>query len=86
MAGLGGAGTAVEPAVFYLGAARELVETIALYAPARLNESRMVGLYNERAAGIARHAAQLAQTKGDRRTQEAAEQLVQRCQEALAKR
>lgn len=86
VATLGGAGTGVEPAVFYLGAARELVESIELFGPDRLNELRMVGLYNERAAGIARHAAQLAQAKGDRRTQEAAEQLVQRCQEALAKR
>ncbi len=83
---LGGAGTAVEPAAFYLGAARELVEAVALFGSDRLNETRMVGLYYERAAGVARHAAQLAQAKGDRRTQEEAEALVERCQEALAKR
>jgi hypothetical protein len=46
----------------------------------------MARLFYERAAGLGRHAAQLAQSKGDRRTQEEAEALVQRCQQALAKR
>jgi hypothetical protein len=83
---LGGAGTAIEPAVFYLGASRELVETVPLFSPDKLNEGRMAELYYERAAAIGRYAAQLAQTKGDRRTQKEAEALVQRCQQALAKR
>jgi hypothetical protein len=83
---LGGAGKAVEPAVVFLGTARELVETLALYAPDKLNEPRMTGLYYERAAGLARHAAELAKPKGDQRTQQEAEALVQRCQQALAQR
>jgi hypothetical protein len=83
---LGGAGSAIEPAVFFLGAAREVAEAVALFGPERLNELQMARLFHERAAGLARHAAQLAQSKGDRRTQEEAETLVQRCQEALARR
>ena len=83
---LGGAGTPVEPAAFFLGAARELVEGVGLFGPERLSEAQMARLFYERAAGLARHAAQLAQSKGDRRTQEEAEALVQRCQQALAKR
>ncbi len=81
---LGGAGSAIEPAVFFLGAARELVELNALFGPDKLNEMQMVRLFHERAAGLGRHAAQLAQARGDRRTQEEAEALVQRCQQALA--
>ncbi|MGH9779452.1 MAG: hypothetical protein ACRD5I_13675, partial [Candidatus Acidiferrales bacterium] len=83
---LGGAGNSVEPAAFFLGAARELVEGVGLFGLDRLNEAQMTRLFYERSAGLARHAAQLAQTKGDRRTQEEAEALIQRCQEALAKR
>jgi len=83
---MGGTGAAVEPAVLFLGVARELVEAVDLYDPKRLDETQMTRLYHERAAGLARHAAQLAQAKGDGSTQKEAEALVRRCQEALARR
>ena len=83
---VGGSGTAVEPAVFYLGAARDLLETIELFGPEKLNEPHMTRLFYERAAGFARHAAQRAQAKGDQKSRQEAEAVIQRCQEALAKR
>jgi hypothetical protein len=83
---LGGAGAPIEPGTFFLGAARELVERITLFGPDRLNEAQMTRLFHERAAALARHAAELAKSKGDPRTQQEAEALIQRCQEALAQR
>ena len=84
--GAPGTQTDIEPAVFYLGAAQELVRLTDIFRPEALDERRMTRLLLERAATLARQAAQLAQAKGDRKTQASAEQLLQQYEGALKKR
>ena len=67
----------VQPAVFYLGAAQVLVRLTDIFRPEALDDRRMAQLLHERAATLARQAGQLAQSKGDQKTQTAAEQLLQ---------
>ena len=84
--GAPGTQTDIEPAVFYLGAAQELVRLTDIFRPEALDERRMTQLLLERAATLARQAGQLAQARGDRKTQASAEQLLQQYEGALKKR
>ena len=84
--GTPGNDTDIEPAVLYLGAARELVRLTDIFRPEALDERRMTQLYLERAATLARQAAELAQARGDQKTQAGAEQLLQECEGAFKKR
>lgn len=73
----------LDPAAFYLGAARELVEIIKIYSPEALGDKRLTRLYHQRAAALARRAAQLAEEKGNSRVQEEAGRLLRQLQQAL---
>ncbi len=84
--GAPGAPTDIEPAVFYLGAAQELVRLTEIFRPEALDERRLTQLFLERAATLARQAGQLAQARGDRKTQASAEQFLQQYEGAPKKR
>lgn len=84
--GLSGAEIEVEPAVFFLGAAQELVRMTSLFRAEALGEQRLTQLTLERAATLARQAEQLAQTGGNPKVQAEAGQVLRQCEEALKKR
>ncbi len=84
--GAPGAETEAEPAVFFLGAAQELVRMTSLFRPEALDERQLTQLSLERAATLARQAEQLAQTSGNQKVQAEAGQVLRQCEEALKKR
>jgi hypothetical protein len=86
LTGRTGAPAEAEPAVFYLGAAQVLVRLADIFRPEALDEQRMTQLLRERAATLARQAAQLAQAAGDQKTQAGAEQLLQQVEGVQKKR
>ncbi|MFQ5777649.1 MAG: hypothetical protein ACE5IP_06540, partial [Terriglobia bacterium] len=73
----------LDPAAFYLGAARELVEITKIYSPEALGDKRLTRLYHERAAALARRAAQLAEEKGDSKLRDEAGQFLHHLQQTL---
>ncbi len=81
-----GSQSEVQPAVFYLGAAQVLARLTEIFRPEALDEQRMTQLLRERAATLARQAAQLAQAAGDQKTQAGAEQLLQQVEGVQKKR
>ena len=82
----GGAEAEVEPAVFFLGAAKELVRLASLFQHEALNERALSRLSLERAATLARQAEQLAQAAGNQKIQAEAGEILRQCEEALKKR
>lgn len=73
----------VEPANFYLGAARELLNLSSIYRPEALRDPRMFRLFHERAAAAAARAAQRAAEIGNDRIRDESEQLQRHCQTVL---
>lgn len=84
--GAPGTETEVEPALFFLGAAQELVRMTSLFRPEALDERRLSQLSLERAATLARQAEQLAQASGNQKIQAEAGQVLRQCEDALKKR
>jgi hypothetical protein len=84
--GAPGEETDVEPAIFFLGAAQELVRMTSLFRAEALDERRLTQLSFERAATLARQAEQLAQAGGNQKVQAEAGQILRQCEEALKRR
>jgi hypothetical protein len=84
--GAPGEETDVEPAIFFLGAAQELVRMTSLFRAEALDERRLTQLSFERAATLARQAEQLAQAGGNQKVQAEAGQVLRQCEEALKRR
>jgi hypothetical protein len=76
----------VEPAAFYLGAARELVATTPMYRREALDEPRMIRFYHERALAAAERARELAQAAGDSHRVRDAEAAVGEWRRVLGKK
>lgn len=81
-------GTEVEvaPAVFFLGAAKELVRLAGLFQHEALKERSLAQLSLDRAATLARQAEQLAQASGNQAVQAEAGQVLRQSEEARKKR
>lgn len=73
----------IDPANFYLGAARELVNLSSIYRPEALGDRGMFRLFHERAAAAAERAAHRAAEIGNRRIQAESERLQRHCQTVL---
>lgn len=75
----------LDPAAFYLGAARELLAMSSIYGPEALGDRRLFRLYHARALAAAERAAQLAAAQGNARLREEAERLQQLSRAGLPK-
>lgn len=75
----------LDPAVFYLGAAQEIVDISSIYGKDALQDVRLFRLFHERAAAAAEQAGKLAEKKGDRKLQAESERLRKRCLEVAKK-
>ncbi|MBI4466171.1 MAG: hypothetical protein HY656_01920 [Acidobacteria bacterium] len=76
----------LDPADFYLGAARELLSMSSIYRAEALKDPRMFRLYHERALTLAERAAQVAAAGGDARQQQESAELQRLCREVLKKK
>jgi len=71
----------VDPATFYLGAARELIRVSQIFGPDALREPHSIRLYHERALALAERAEELA-GKGSALAEEA-RRVREQCQKVL---